>query len=44
MKADLIGQVNELLVKALDQHALDLPLTAEDQKRLTDFLVNVAKA
>ena len=40
VKADLTGQVNELLVKALDQKTLDLPLTAEDQKRLTDFLVN----
>ncbi|MBP7777919.1 MAG: FAD-dependent oxidoreductase [Acidobacteria bacterium] len=39
VKADLVGQVNELLVKAIDQHQLDLPLTTEDQKRLTDFLV-----
>lgn len=40
VKADLIGQVNELLLKAIDQHKLDLPLTAEDQKRLTDFLLS----
>ncbi|MEZ5289715.1 MAG: FAD-dependent oxidoreductase [Vicinamibacterales bacterium] len=39
VKADMIGQINELLVKAVDSHQLDLPLTAEDQKRLTDFLV-----
>src|SRR5580698_1117392 len=39
VKADIVGQVNELLVKAIDQHALDLPLTAEDQERLVRFLV-----
>src|SRR5215831_9220546 len=39
VKADIVGQVNELLVKAIDQHALDLPMTAEDQERLVDFLV-----
>jgi monoamine oxidase len=39
VKADIIGQVNELLVKAIDQHSLDLPLTADDQERLVDFLV-----
>jgi monoamine oxidase len=39
IKADIVGQVNELLVKAVDQHALDLPLTAEDQARLVSFLV-----
>ncbi len=39
VKADLTGQVNELLVKALDKHTLDLPLTAEDQDRLKTFLV-----
>ncbi|MGD9903287.1 MAG: flavin monoamine oxidase family protein [Vicinamibacterales bacterium] len=39
VKADLAGHVNELLVKAIDQKALDLPLSADDQKRLTDFLV-----
>jgi len=40
VKADLIGQVNELLVKAIDQNKLDLPLTIEDQKRLTNFLLS----
>ena len=37
--ADLAGRVNELIVKAIDQHQLDLALSAEDQKRLLDFLV-----
>ena len=40
VKADMAGEINELLVKAIDQQKLDLPLTADDQKRLTDFLVN----
>jgi monoamine oxidase len=31
--------VNELLVKAIDQRSLDLPMTAEDQERLVRFLV-----
>jgi monoamine oxidase len=39
VKADLTGRINELLVKALDRHTLDLPLTAEDQDRLKTFLV-----
>jgi len=39
VKADIVGQVNELLVKAIDQHSLDLALTAEDQERLVGFLV-----
>ena len=39
VKADVTGQVNELLVKALDQGKLDLPLTAEDQKRISNYLV-----
>jgi monoamine oxidase len=39
VKADITGQINELLVKAVDSRALDLPLTADDQKRLTDFLI-----
>jgi monoamine oxidase len=40
IKADIVGQVNELLVKAIDQRSLDLPLTAEDQQRLVRFLVS----
>jgi monoamine oxidase len=40
VKADIVGQVNELLVKAIDQRSLDLPLTAEDQQRLARFLVS----
>jgi monoamine oxidase len=39
VKADLTGRINELLLKAVDQHALDLPLTTEDQDRLRSFLV-----
>jgi monoamine oxidase len=39
VKADLIGHTNELLVKAIDQKQLDLPLTAEDQQRLVTYLV-----
>jgi monoamine oxidase len=39
VKADLIGQVNELLVKVMDQHSLDLPMTADDQARLARFLM-----
>ncbi len=40
VKADMAGEINELLIKAIDQQQLDLALSAEDQKRLTDFLVN----
>ena len=40
VKADLAGSINELLVKAIDQKKLDLPLTDEDQRRLTAYLVN----
>lgn len=40
VKADLAGQVNELLIKAIDQQKLDLALTPEDQKRLTSYLLN----
>ena len=39
VKADMIGHTNELLVKAIDQRALDLPLTAEDKNRFVNFLV-----
>ena len=39
VKADLTGQINELLVKAVDAKQLDLPMSADDQKRLTDFLI-----
>ncbi len=39
VKADLTGAINELLVKAIDQHKLDLTLTAEDQNRLTRYLI-----
>ena len=40
VKADIAGQVNELIVKAIDQHSLDLPMTADDQQRLVRFLVS----
>jgi monoamine oxidase len=39
VKADLIGHTNELLVKAIDQRQLDLPLTDEDKQRFVTFLV-----
>ena len=39
IKADVTGQINELLVKALDQGKLDLPLTADDQKRISNYLI-----
>jgi monoamine oxidase len=39
IKADLIGHTNELLVKALDQRRLDLPLTDEDRQRFVSYLV-----
>jgi len=39
IKADLVGHTNELLVKAIDQRSLDLPLTDEDKRRLVDFLI-----
>lgn len=39
VKADMAGQVNELLVKAINKEALDLPMTAEDKDRLLRYLV-----
>jgi monoamine oxidase len=35
----MIGYTNELLVKAIDQGQLDLPLTTEDKERLLSHLV-----
>jgi monoamine oxidase len=40
VKADLIGYTCELMAKALDQKALDVPLTAQDKERFVTFLVN----
>ncbi|WP_375055955.1 flavin monoamine oxidase family protein [Zobellella sp. DQSA1] len=40
IKADLRGQVNELLAKSIHSNRLDLPLTEDDKKRLLDYLVN----
>jgi len=40
VKADMIGRTNELIVKAIDQHRLDSPLTADDQEKLGRFLVS----
>ena len=39
IKADVTGQINELFVKALDQKKLDLPLSGDDQKRITEYLI-----
>ena len=39
VKGDMLGHVNELLVKAIDQNKLDLPMTAEDKDRFIRFLV-----
>ena len=39
VKADMIGYTNELLVKALDQGRLDLPVSAEDKQRFVSYLV-----
>ena len=39
VKADMIGHTNELIVKAIDQKQLDLPLTAEDKERFVRYLV-----
>jgi monoamine oxidase len=40
VKADMIGYTCELMAKAIDQSALDAPLTAEDKERFVTFLVN----
>jgi monoamine oxidase len=40
VKADMVGYTNELLVKAIDQHTLDLPFTADDRQRFVSFLVS----
>jgi len=40
VKADMIGHVNELLVKAVNKHQLDVALTADDQEKLVRFLVS----
>ena len=39
IKADVTGTINELFVKALDQKKLDPPLTEDDQKRITQYLI-----
>jgi monoamine oxidase len=39
VKADMIGYTNELLVKAIDQRRLDVPLTDEDRQRFLSHLV-----
>jgi monoamine oxidase len=38
VKADMIGHTNELIVKAIDRHQLDLPLTAEDREKFVTYL------
>jgi monoamine oxidase len=40
VKADMFGHVNELLVKAIDQSRLDMPMSAEDKDRFIRFLVS----
>jgi monoamine oxidase len=39
VKGDLRGHTAELLAKAVDQEALDLPLTPEDREQLVRYLV-----
>jgi monoamine oxidase len=39
VKADMIGYTCELMAKAIDHSALDVPLTAEDKERFITFLV-----
>jgi monoamine oxidase len=39
VKADMIGYTCELMAKAVNQDALDMPLTAEDKERFVTFLV-----
>jgi monoamine oxidase len=40
VKADMIGYTNELLVKAIDQNQLNLPLNEDDKQRFVRFLVS----
>ncbi len=40
VKADMIGHTNELLVKAIDQNQLNLPMTPDDKKKLVAYLVS----
>ncbi len=40
VRADMIGYTNELIVKAIDQKALDLPLSAEDRERFVRYLIS----
>jgi monoamine oxidase len=39
VKADMVGYTNELIVKAIDQKQLDLPLVEEDKQRFLDYLI-----
>ncbi|QIT54473.1 flavin monoamine oxidase family protein [Aquisalimonas sp. 2447] len=39
-KSDLYGYISQMLAKATDQAALDLPLTANEKELLVDFLRN----
>src|SRR5690606_10166807 len=40
VKADMLGHTCELMAKAVNESALDLPLTADDKERLVSFLVS----
>ncbi|MDR1990223.1 MAG: FAD-dependent oxidoreductase [Acidobacteriaceae bacterium] len=40
VKADMIGHTNELIAKAIDKNALDVPLSADDKQRFVKYLVS----
>jgi len=40
VKADMLGYTCELLTKAINQNALDVPLTADDKEKFVTFLLN----
>jgi monoamine oxidase len=40
IKADMVGYTSELMVKAINQNTLDMPLTAQDKEKFVTFLVS----
>ena len=40
VKADMVGYTCELMAKAVDQNALDLPLSKDDKEKFVTFLVS----
>jgi monoamine oxidase len=40
IKADMVGYTSELMVKAINQNTLDMPLTAADKEKFVAFLVS----